>query len=283
MICFYHNDLDGRCAAAVLRCRYCQDEIRFYGINYNMEFPLEIIKPGENVFLVDFTPQRKDFNKVVVQGGTIVWIDHHQTAIQKFANMKWLSGLRSNTKPAACYLTWQWAFPHRDAPLAVLLLSKFDTWDFKEGDEVEQFMHGMKGYDTLPTSAIWNGLLQSNGAKNFSLVSSIQQEGKTIGRAFKFWSKEYYTAFGFECDWKGYHCVVCNIALLGSKFFDLIKKVCEYDIMIAYVHDGEQFSVSLYTEQPDINVSTIAVHYGGGGHPGASGFQCKELPFKKNG
>jgi len=30
-----------------------------------------------------------------------------------------------------------------------------------------------------------------------------------------------------------------------------------------------------------VDVSKIALKYGGGGHVGASGFQVKELPFKK--
>jgi uncharacterized protein len=30
-----------------------------------------------------------------------------------------------------------------------------------------------------------------------------------------------------------------------------------------------------------VDVSKIAVKYGGGGHKAASGFQCKELPFTR--
>lgn len=42
---------------------------------------------------------------------------------------------------------------------------------------------------------------------------------------------------------------------------------------------GDLFKVSMYSEFVD--VSEIAVKYGGGGHKGASGFQCTELPFRK--
>jgi nanoRNase/pAp phosphatase (c-di-AMP/oligoRNAs hydrolase) len=36
----------------------------------------------------------------------------------------------------------------------------------------------------------------------------------------------------------------------------------------------------MYTDKPNIDVGAIAKRYGGGGHVGASGFQCvSELPF----
>ena len=43
--------------------------------------------------------------------------------------------------------------------------------------------------------------------------------------------------------------------------------------------DGDKWTVSLYSTSVD--VSEIAKKYGGGGHKGASGFHCKELPFMK--
>jgi nanoRNase/pAp phosphatase (c-di-AMP/oligoRNAs hydrolase) len=46
-----------------------------------------------------------------------------------------------------------------------------------------------------------------------------------------------------------------------------------------FVFDGEQYTVSLYSKTVD--VSEIAKKYGGGGHKGAAGFQCKKLPFMK--
>jgi nanoRNase/pAp phosphatase (c-di-AMP/oligoRNAs hydrolase) len=36
----------------------------------------------------------------------------------------------------------------------------------------------------------------------------------------------------------------------------------------------------MYTERKDVDLSLIAKKYGGGGHAGACGFQCAELPFR---
>jgi nanoRNase/pAp phosphatase (c-di-AMP/oligoRNAs hydrolase) len=35
----------------------------------------------------------------------------------------------------------------------------------------------------------------------------------------------------------------------------------------------------MYTDKEGVHVGNIAKKYGGGGHPGAAGFICKELPF----
>jgi nanoRNase/pAp phosphatase (c-di-AMP/oligoRNAs hydrolase) len=52
-----------------------------------------------------------------------------------------------------------------------------------------------------------------------------------------------------------------------------------YPVCIAYVHDGEKFTVSLYSTTVD--VSKIAKKFGGGGHKGAAGFTCDKLPFER--
>ena len=45
--------------------------------------------------------------------------------------------------------------------------------------------------------------------------------------------------------------------------------------------DGENWTVSMYTGHQDVDVSEVCKKYGGGGHRGAAGFTCEEIPFKK--
>jgi nanoRNase/pAp phosphatase (c-di-AMP/oligoRNAs hydrolase) len=48
-----------------------------------------------------------------------------------------------------------------------------------------------------------------------------------------------------------------------------------------FVYDGRMFTVSVYSTNPNIDCGAICKKYGGGGHKGAAGFQCKELPFQR--
>jgi nanoRNase/pAp phosphatase (c-di-AMP/oligoRNAs hydrolase) len=73
----------------------------------------------------------------------------------------------------------------------------------------------------------------------------------------------------------GQKAYALNAYRFGSQGFG--EKAKEYPVCIAFIYDGRQFTVSLYSETVD--VSTIAKSFGGGGHKGAAGFVCKELPF----
>ena len=53
-----------------------------------------------------------------------------------------------------------------------------------------------------------------------------------------------------------------------------------YDLMITFVRRKDKlWNVSLYSTKDHIDCGSIAKSFGGGGHKGAAGFQCKDLPF----
>jgi len=91
------------------------------------------------------------------------------------------------------------------------------------------------------------------------------------------WARDYMN-LGFESEFEGAKCFAVNLGRCNSEYFKSIP-VGKYDVLMPFVFDGDQYTVSLYS--PTIDVSEIAKKHGGGGHKGASGFQCKELPFKK--
>ena len=76
MICIHHNDLDGRCAAAIVG--------KYFGINGNGEdyhatdykdaAPLGKVA-GEDVIIVDFSYKPDDMMKIVELANSVVWID----------------------------------------------------------------------------------------------------------------------------------------------------------------------------------------------------------------
>lgn len=54
-----------------------------------------------------------------------------------------------------------------------------------------------------------------------------------------------------------------------------------YDLMITFVRRTDKlWNVSLYSTKEYVDCGAIAKSFGGGGHKGAAGFQCKELPFE---
>jgi nanoRNase/pAp phosphatase (c-di-AMP/oligoRNAs hydrolase) len=85
---------------------------------------------------------------------------------------------------------------------------------------------------------------------------------------------------GWTSTFENRRCLCCD-GILGSDAFGLDAFV-KHPILVAYSHDGEQFSVSLYSAPTSgIDVGEIARQRGGGGHPNAAGFRCKTLPMIK--
>ena len=83
---------------------------------------------------------------------------------------------------------------------------------------------------------------------------------------------------GFETIFEGYKAFALNLGLCNSEYFKSVDNGT-YDLLMPFSFDGDEWIISLYSR--NIDVSEIAKKYGGGGHKGAAGFHCKELPFKK--
>ena len=58
----------------------------------------------------------------------------------------------------------------------------------------------------------------------------------------------------------------------NSLMFDSIYDPTKHKLMVGYEHDGQKWTVSLYTTHDDVDCSEIAKSMGGGGHAKAAGF-----------
>ncbi len=272
MKCFYHDDLDGK-AAAFIVARY---ETPWAGVhkmvamNYGTPFPLDTIGEGETVWIVDFSIDPLEMLALLGRTDKVRWIDHHKTAIEKYANFpKDIAGLREDGT-AGCVLTWRYCFPDKPCPRAIELVGDRDVWRWQYGQETADFCAGAQMMDTHPHSDFWEYML--NDSHQFIRVCD---QGKIVNAYRAKFYDDMLKSIGFDAGLDGYRCLCLNAARVGSESFG--EAIHEYDICSSFYHDGKQFTISLYSEK--IDVSEIAKAHGGGGHRGASGFQCAELPY----
>ena len=280
--CFYHDDLDGSCAAAIIR-KYFDGDVYCYPVNYNLDFPFHFLDEESEVYIVDYSLQKSgDWEKLLSITKNVVWIDHHETAINKSLHqgVSYLKGIREVGK-AGCVLTWEYYFPSYPAPQAVLLVGDHDVWAFEFGEKTKHFNQGiMLLEDTRPNSLFWDKLLVDEGVSTDGpVIKELCSVGERILSKKIISDKRSLLSFGFEVEFEGFNCIAINKGGIGSDFFESIGK--KYDILMPFIFDGEQYTVSLYQSGngADIHMGEIAQSYGGGGHKGAAGFQCKELPF----
>jgi oligoribonuclease NrnB/cAMP/cGMP phosphodiesterase (DHH superfamily) len=276
MKCFYHNDLDGHCAGAIVY-KYTKGEPfrEFIEMDYHKPFPFDQIQKGEKVFIVDFSlPTPEDFIKLLDITEYVWWIDHHKSALEKHASVESrLMGMRSMDQ-AGCELTYLTFYGIDPIPEVVKLIGDYDVWAFKYGSRTRNFQSGARLYNTKPDSGIWDIWLDIE----YVPVDEIEAGGIIEEYKSNFY-KEYLEVWSFPVVFEGYKALCCNMGSTGSLLFE--SQANKYDIVIPCVFTGSVWKVSLFSSNPDIDCSELAKKYGGGGHKGAAGFYVEDLPFKK--
>lgn len=271
MKCFYHkSDLDGHCSGAIVRQE--NPECEMIGVDYDDTLEsLNMVggfQANEAVFVVDFSFTISDM-EYLKSHTNLVWIDHHKSAIEKMGDFE-CDGTREVGK-SGCELTWEYLHPF-SMPKAVKLLGRYDVWDHKNPD-VLPFQYGFKSLkNTLPESEIWEYYLLPNP----SGVGELIKVGNIILDYESKQNEIYAKGMYYEVVFEGYRAIVINKAYQNSKIFDSVYDPEKHDIMILFGVKPNEFKYSLYSAKEDIDVSKIAVKYGGGGHKVASGFYSKK-------
>lgn len=221
------------------------------------------------------------------------WVDHHKSAMEKYGKKPGyqIDGV------AACRLAWQyfgwinswsgsWIPTKQDfidrkvsEPWAVRLAGEYDIWDKRDPD-AELFQHGLRSCDL---DDVWSQILVTESGfspqNSTVVVRSLLDAGKAIQFAKTNENKETIISSGFDLDWEGLNFLACNAVRSNSLLFTAGVRP-EHDALIRFNFDGKKWRISMYhapgKERHDL--SLIASKYGGGGHRGACGFECKTLP-----
>lgn len=296
MICFHHNDADGRCAAfwVSLSAGIQKDDLsyesKFIEMDCSKAFPFEMIHKDEQVYIVDFSISPEDMDHLLEITKNVTWIDHHVTAISKYKNYPYnIRGVRYDGV-AGCMLTYCYLHhmtdrgsgpidPFRmgmiaDAPYFTKLIADWDVWKFEYGDDTRAFVTALNSEDISPESELWSDFLHS-----YSEVAKMIERGE-IMLQYRDGFMADYCKLGFPVQFEGCNCFAMNIGHANSEFFKSIAND-GYDILMPFSFNGSRWTVSLYANRDGIDVSEIAKKYGGGGHVKAAGFVCNHLPFFK--
>ena len=279
MKCFYHSsDLDGHCSGAIVKMKYPECDMR--GINYGQEFPWNDILPNEKVFMVDFGLQPFEDMEKLNGVCKLHWIDHHKTVLDEAHKRGFLASGGQSLKIglAGCELTWEYLHEDKESPLAVYLLGRYDVWDHSD-ERVLPFQYGVRQIqDTFPDNIdFWSKLFNYR-----EYVESLIKTGEVLLSYEHTQNAKFCKAYAFETELNGMKAICANRGFCNSKLFDSVYDPTKHCMMIAFCRlkpPAGKWIVSLYSTRDDIDCGTIAKSFGGGGHKGAAGFQCDQLPF----
>lgn len=299
-IVIHHSaDFDGIFCREIAK-KFLPPETEFIGWDFT-DAPLEIPSgraiyvmdlPLDRVFGFEYKPGDVDKNPPQHPDG-LVWIDHHKTAI--LTHPRTIPGYRIDGV-AACRLAWQWFYFNRltlneqdpapalpmkedfisrvvSEPLAVRLAGEYDIWD-KRDPRAETFQYALRSVEPS-----WELLLGENSEFH---TQSMCDMGVNVQNYARRNDESICKHKTFLLDWEGLRFLCINTARFNSLFF-AARDVREtgHDALLGFSWGGKAWTISLYhaNHNKEIDLSQIAVKYGGGGHRGACGFISKTLPF----
>lgn len=269
-LCFYHDDMDGKCAGAIVNQLLPGIDLR--PIQYGQIIPLDDVR-GNLVYMVDFCLQPFDLMEELAGACGLIWIDHHKSAIEEASARNFQCGSKLlRIGDAGCELAWEYCFPGKQAPEAVRLLGRYDVWDHADPATLP-FQYAMRTYAQPPEShGWWECLFKMHD------LSRYIEYGQTIQLYIQSYDVEC-ARWAFETELDELACIALNRIRCNSQAFDTVYDPSRHDAMLAFGWRNGQWTISLYTTRDDVDVSIIAKRHGGGGHKGAAGFQCVALPF----
>lgn len=286
----HHNDLDGYCCAAIV-CKWLEGlptrgdfKVTEHVFGYNKGLNLDVIEFDDSAYLLDCTPSPEEFEALMKKLGVenVVWVDHHQTNIDKVKHLPQPQSKLSDTHPAACMLTWQLLYDDAPAPNWVEWVSKWDTFTHDYIPTILDFVWGAKTAGLETSIEAWRSLMTDK-------TDTVIREIVNVGGAVRRFDGEQMLA---RLDNHGFDVRVPTRsgAFLKGKALNIGKvnsfafESCEdqgYDVFVPFYWDGKQWTVSLYAPRDRQGATHLGEHcsaMGGGGHENAAGYQCKQLP-----
>lgn len=296
LVIYHKADWDGIFSREICR-RFYRDKAEYLGWDYGN--PVPVVEPGREVVMVDISVDG------LMDHRPLIWIDHHASAMAKFSPE--IRGYRIDGV-AACRLAWQWFFtgnvsrnptletymtlPDKQAfidrkvvePYAVRLAGEYDIWDKRDpdADVFQQALRSRPLDDDYWANLLNASLHPDTNTQRSELTARALMPG---GHAIQFSSDEANASLmrdcAFKLDWEGLSFLAVNKPRGNSRTFAAAVNAKD-DALMTFYWSRNKWRVSLYhaPHNTGIDLSKIAVKYGGGGHRGACGFECGVLPFQ---
>ena len=295
MKCFYHNDLDGHCAGSLVakyENNYNIDD--YIEVDYLMDLPIEEIKDGEKIYFVDYSFTESTVHYLISlksKGCDIIWIDHHSSSLklennEKYPWLKNINGIRNDLYSGAM-LTYFYLFLEGQfnpdvlnsmAPKYICYVDDYDCWKYNYKDYTNYFKLGMESSNWDVLNNTWINLFEEEIKGDNNLLNQILDKGKIIKNYIDKDNEYYRNNFAYESEINGLKCLVVNKKTNSWVFGERYNK---YPLVMVWVYNGEQYSYSIFSSNPNVDCAEIAESYGGGGHKGAAGFALSNMPFVK--
>lgn len=252
---------------------------------------------GAVVYVLDFSfPPDETFNLSCMVGehGKVIVVDHHDRQIKKFSGWKVPPNVELvfDVEHSGAVLTWKRFYPaDEDVSAFLRYVEDYDLWQHRISDSkaVHAYLRSIETdplvYVKLLDDLEDEGKMSIEGAYRHVGVETVAVvEGRAILRA-NLQQAQVLASKPETVHFAGITALAANTAVHVDDVGDMLASGCADGVGVTwYWHDGK-YKVSLRSRSSDgrekVDVSAIAARYGGGGHAGAAGFSCQELPWRR--
>lgn len=269
--CIYHsNCADGFGAAVAVQRGLGIENVEFYAGTHGSPAP---DVTGREVIFVDFSYKRDVILNMAKQAENILVLDHHKSAEKDLVNLPDNVEVHFDMTKSGAVLAWEYFNPDLKIPQLLLHIQDRDLWKFElDGTNEIQSCLFSYPYDF----EIWEKLLDSD-------PQELRAEGEVISRKQTKDILEFIEGAAYRATIAGYDVPILNAPYFwSSEAGHILGKDEPFAACYWDTPSGRVFS--LRSAEDGVDVSEIAVKFGGGGHKHAAGFKInyENLPPTTN-
>jgi oligoribonuclease NrnB/cAMP/cGMP phosphodiesterase (DHH superfamily) len=262
----FHADCTDGFGAAYAAWLALGDSVEFVPGVYG-EAPPDV--DGKDVFLLDFSYKKDQMAKIIALANSVTILDHHESAAALLRDLMASGVVRGayDDQKSGAVLAWEHFHPGQDVPTLLQYVQDHDLWRHEMDDSraVHAFLV------SWPMDfAVWHELVLA--AEDFGGLLTMRQQGAAIDRRLKMDTAMAVRQSARTMVIGGHSVSVANLPKAMAS--DGAGALAEGQPFGACYYDGPAGRVfSLRSRGEDgIDVSKVAVAYGGGGHVHAAGF-----------
>ena len=289
LVVYHRADFDGLFSAAV--CKKFMPNAELVGWDFGDPLVAPDFSKYDNVYVVDLPLEcLAEFSSHIDR---IVWIDHHKSNIEQWQGTD-ITGIRIDGV-AACRLCWEWFRRPKDEyislksdfvdrivkePYALRLAGEYDVWDMRDPKALP-FQFGLTAMDPSIKDLVYildTDLMFKDEDPSYCdglMLEKVVYHGESIVRWQRQFAADVCRERAYVREFHGLKfLILASVHTRNSLWFPEEEIPAEVDALMAWRYDGNRVSFSMYHRpgRADLDLSEIAVQYGGGGHRGACGF-----------
>ena len=271
IVVLYHAECSDGFGAAWGAWRHFGSDAEYIAVEHQSPIPDGL--QDKEIYLLDFTYPEKIVRKLMDENKRVTAIDHH-VSVADVTRMT-QDGVYDNDHSGAM-LTWMYFHSDTPAPFLIKVIEDHDLHRFAI-PETEDLFDWMELFDF--EFKVFDRIAEE--LEKPETLQAALEKGRFIRRYREKMIERFVVNSSYEVELEGRTVGAINTELYHSETATALAE--KYGVGIAWRVRPRGVYVSLRS-RGEVDVSIIAVHYGGGGHAKSAGFVVRspeDLPFKR--